>query len=443
MNRIAAMRKKTFRFPLRPVSLPEISGVYFFCSGDGTVLYVGKASNIRERIRSYVAAKRGTKQFRLMQEARSLSVQQTGSDIEALVAESEAIKRLQPKYNVALKDDKRYFSLCFVPSGASPGFPRVRIAHQTSQYPFAQCIGPFVDGAVLKRALRMARQYFPFCTCKAMHERMCLSSHLGLCPGFCCVKSMRADSASIRQYGRALASIRQIFLGQDRRLARTLRSNIARFSRAQKYEEALRAKQQLEGLERIFSHQSVVERVEGADAFAPGVAWLKEKTGIRSISRIETFDTSMIQGSHRVGAMTVFENNIFTPSQYRRFKIRTLAAQDDLSMMREILERRLRHAEWQYPDVLFVDGGLLQLKAAQDVVRSSGVSISVCALEKDHTHRLASVLVARGKATTAYRRRTLPHDAQRLFLECSERTHAYAIGYHRSVSRRFVGDILE
>ncbi len=430
------MRKKIFRFPLRLASLPETSGVYFFRSPDKTILYVGKAANIRERIRSYVAAKPGTKQFRLMEEAQSLAIQQTRSDIEALVVESTSIKELLPKYNVALKDDKRYFSLCFVPPEPNPDFPRVWVTHQVSRYPLAQCVGPFVDGTVLKRSLRLVRQYFPFCTCKTMHERMCLSAHLGLCPGFCCVKSIHADRTQAKNYARTLESVRQIFLGHDQRLAHSLRGQIARCSRAQDYEGALHVKQQLEGLERIFSHQSVVDQDDQGDAFAPGIVWLKEKIGVRAIERIETFDTSMMQGDHRVGAMTVFAHGAFDPSQYRRFKIMAAAAKDDLAMMREMLERRFKHAEWQYPDVIFVDGGLAQLKVAQDVVRSKKLSIPVCALEKDRTHRLASVLVAHGKTMTVYARRTLSHDAQRLFLECSERTHAWAIRYYRSVSRK-------
>ena len=437
------MRTKIFKFPLRLSSLPETSGVYFFRSANRTVLYVGKAANVRERIRSYVTAKPGTKQYRLMQEARSLAVQPTRSDIEALVVESAAIKKLLPKYNVVLKDDKRYFSLCFVVHAANPGFPRVWITHQPSRYPSAHCIGPFVDGTILKRSLRMVRQYFPFCTCKGMHERMCLSAHLGLCPGFCCVKSMRPAAAHARAYAQTLASVGQIFLGQDQRLVRTLKRAIARFSSAQSYEEAARIKQQLEGLERIFSHQSVVEHSDGTNAFAPGLAWLKEKAGLHAVGKIETFDTSMLQGSHRVGAMIALEHGAFAPSLYRRFKIRQVDAKDDLSMLREMLERRLRHNEWEYPDALFMDGGIAQLNAALDVVRSQGLSITVCALEKDRTHRLASVLIAHGNKITLHPVGRLAHDVQRLFLECSERVHAYAIAYYRKTSRRSVGDILK
>lgn len=432
------MRKGLYPIPFDQKKIPESSGVYFFCAADGTVLYVGKASNLRERLRAYALAAPGTKQYRLMREAAFLKIRKTASDIDALLEESDCIKRYQPKYNAALKDDKNYFFVCFVPLRRAPDFPRVWITHRPAAYQHAQCIGPFVDGAVLKRTLAMARSYFPFCTCKAPHERMCLNAHLGLCFGFCCAVRAKPTNAERRAYRHSIDSLMRILEGRNRSLALLLKRRIATCAKQEAYADAARLKRQLEGLERIFSHHSAFASAseESGAPFAASVAWLEQRAHIVPLRRIETIDTSMIQGKCRVAAITVYENGQFNPSRYRKFRIRSGDARDDARMMREALARRFAHTEWQYPDALFVDGGLAQFAVAQRIVHDLNAPILVCALTKGATHALVSITFQREKIRKTYRLAALPHDAQRLFLACSERTHAFAIRYYRSISGR-------
>jgi excinuclease UvrABC nuclease subunit len=169
------MKRFTFLPGNKIDRLPKTVGVYCF-KNKGKISYVGKAANIRQRVKQHKD---------LLGLAEKIGYIKTDSEIEALILESKLIKRYQPKYNVAWKDDKNYFYIGI----SKEAFPRIFITHQTKDKN-AEYIGPFVDGSSLKQALRELRKRSPYRTCKNLPTgrtvtRPCLWYHLGQCLAPC------------------------------------------------------------------------------------------------------------------------------------------------------------------------------------------------------------------------------------------------------------------
>ncbi len=161
-------KKEISRFPKGP-------GVYCF-KKDREFLYIGKATNIKERLKQHKD---------LLGLAKKTGYIKTDSETEALILESKLIKKYQPKYNVAWKDDKNYFYIGIT----KEEFPRIFITHQTKDKN-TEYVGPFVDGRSLKQALKELRKHSPYRTCKNLPGRKaatqpCLWYHLGQCLGPC------------------------------------------------------------------------------------------------------------------------------------------------------------------------------------------------------------------------------------------------------------------
>lgn len=161
--------------------LPRSPGVYAFKKGT-KLLYIGKATNLRERIKQHRA---------LLNRVKQLGYIKTDSEIEALLLEANLIKKYRPRYNVMWRDDKNYFYVGIT----KEEFPRVFITHQPEGK--AKYIGPFVKGKALKKALEDLRKKFPYRTCKTLPRKPCLWYHLGQCPSPCLFKSRRIEAYDI------------------------------------------------------------------------------------------------------------------------------------------------------------------------------------------------------------------------------------------------------
>ena len=158
--------------------LPQAPGVYFFKDRAQNVIYIGKAKNIKKRIESHFA--RGGSSLNFYSQVRTVDCVQTRDEKEALILESALVKKLQPKYNIELKDDKNFFFVAI----SHDAVPRVYLTHQPyKEKSRAKCIGPFVSGKELKKFMRDIRKIFPYKTCKNKPENPCLYYHLGLCAG--------------------------------------------------------------------------------------------------------------------------------------------------------------------------------------------------------------------------------------------------------------------
>src|SRR3989344_9006193 len=139
--------------------IPQKPGVYFFQDKKQKFLYIGKAVNLKKRLVSYWSKDHNPRLNKMLELAVKVGWQETDSEIEALILESQLIKKHRPAFNIMLRDDKQYFYVAFT----KEVFPKVLISHQQKD------IGPFTDGGALKTTLKFLRRIFPYCTCKQTH----------------------------------------------------------------------------------------------------------------------------------------------------------------------------------------------------------------------------------------------------------------------------------
>jgi len=186
------MEKLKFLFKDKISQLPKTAGVYAFYRGK-QLLYIGKAANIRERVKNH---------DELLGLAEQLGYIKTDSEIEALLLEARLIKKHQPKYNVAWRDDKNYFYVGIT----KEEFPRIFITHQPLKDDKVEYVGPFVDGKTLKQALKELRKRSPFRTCKTLPKKPCLWFHLDRCLAPCLLRSQRLEAYDISNIQGQLAT---------------------------------------------------------------------------------------------------------------------------------------------------------------------------------------------------------------------------------------------
>src|SRR3989338_297942 len=232
---------------------PQAPGVYLFKNARGRMLYVGKAANLRARLRSYLHPRW---KERMLAEASQVVWEELASDIEALIRESELIKTHHPQYNILFRDDKNYF---FVEC-TKDIFPRIFLTHQPTGNPKnkktkSTFIGPFTDGEAIKRVMRLLRNVFPYCMCspRVLHARTCINAELGKCLGFCCRK-VSASAQEIHTYKTNISAIKKILSGKARAFMLSLKKNMQTYAARQEYEKARALRDQLVSLDRILKH---------------------------------------------------------------------------------------------------------------------------------------------------------------------------------------------
>lgn len=262
-----------------PKHAPISPGVYMFKRG-GNHLYIGKAENLKKRLSSYFRKNAGKKIESLRKEATKLEWIELSSDIEALIKESELIKKFRPKYNVLMRDDKSYFYAVLT----KEEFPRIFITHDPKsrisgrqarysnfKIKNSNFIGPFTSGRSLRTTLRLLRRVFPYCTCKDPHRRRCLSNELGLCPGYCCQifdpSNQRPLITWIVEYRSQIKKIRAVLLGRQKSVLLSLMREMKTAAKNEEFERATRLRDEIAGLENIFSHRNFLElpRAKAAD----------------------------------------------------------------------------------------------------------------------------------------------------------------------------------
>ena len=263
---------------LKKLNLPDAPGVYFFKKGK-KILYIGKATSLRDRVRSYFSKElreaRGPRIVNMVALATSVEWQETDSVLEALILEAELIKRHQPKYNVDAKDDTSWNYMVIT----KEEFPRVLMVRGKDlpffESPIAFQAGPFPHGGELKEALKIIRKIFPFRDrCQPKAGTPCFNAQIGLCPGVC------SGSVSAREYARTIAHLKLFFRGKKRVLVKTLEREMKVFVQAQKFEEAARVRNQVFALTHIRD-----------------VSLLKRGESVGGDMRIEAYDISHISGT--------------------------------------------------------------------------------------------------------------------------------------------------
>lgn len=423
-------------------NLPSAPGVYLFKDSAGEIVYVGKSANVRARVRSYFTGSSvNPVREKLREQIADVEAEETESEIAALVREAELIKKHKPRFNVLMRDSKNYVYVGFT----QEDYPRIIVSHQPtnklkrSVTNKLDWVGPFTDARAVKKTLRMLRTIFPHYT-KRRHSRV--AKQIGIVP---------PDDIDKKDYRKNVFAIKRILTGRSKKVQRQLKKDIQEAADNKQYEKAKKLHDVLEHLTAVFEHAHVL----GAYVSAPPVFadttpnW--KMLGLQEApERIEAYDISNIQGEEPTGSMVVFspkKNGSYAPdkSQYRKFAIRDVEGANDPAMMREVLLRRLRHNEWQFPDLIVIDGGKPQLNAAYELTAEYDIPTIALAKKKPSSAKPPSRKATDGRGATAGkeervyfpgRKEPVPakrfgENTKKLLQAVRDETHRFALKYHK------------
>lgn len=246
--------KHIIRYMIDYSSLPHAPGCYLFSDDAGTIIYVGKAKDLKKRVTSYFQKKdHDQKTKNLVAAIASLDVMVTNTETEALLLENNLIKKNQPKYNIDLKDAKRF---AYIELTREP-FPRIGIARRTRRED-AVYFGPFVSAAARDEIIRVIRRIFLLRSCKKLTKRACLRHHMQTCSAPC------IGAVSEDEYRAAADKAVTLLKGKSSDPLASLRAEMAEWSGRQEYEKALALRNQIAAIERLRERQHV-ERPRDTD----------------------------------------------------------------------------------------------------------------------------------------------------------------------------------
>ncbi len=389
--------------------LPDTPGVYFFLGKNKKILYIGKATSLRSRVRSYfdptISEKRSELIAQMVLEAKSIDFRKTESVLEALILEANLIRHWKPRYNTEGKDDKSWNYVVIT----NEEFPRVllvrgnEIYQQFEEKELRKVFGPFPHGAQLFLALQLIRRIFPFfdtkkpvtdITSKQGKGVLAFNQQIGIYPAF-----------SRSKYLQTIRHITLLFEGKKPALIAELKREMKDAVKREEFEKAEQAKRQIFALTHIRDISLIKEDVD------------------RNIGnfKIEAYDVAHLGGSAMVGVMVVVEDGVARKSDYRKFKIKTVQGANDTKSLQEILERRFTHEEWTLPKLIVVDGSKAQINAAQKVLNDHGYQIPIIGVVKDEHHRPRDILGDK---------KHIAGNEQAILLANAE-AHRFAIAYHK------------
>ncbi len=541
--------------------LPDKPGVYLMHDQNDTIIYVGKAVNLNNRVRSYFREKigRGPKIDRMVSLIDRFEYIITDTELEALVLENNLIKEYRPKYNTMLRDDKTY---PYIKATVNEAYPRICFSREMKKDK-ARYFGPYTSAAAVKDTIDLINKLYRLRTCTRNlpkdcgKGRPCLNYHIGQCSGAC------TGEVSEEQYQEQLKGAMDFLNGNYAPIQKELREKMQAASEAMQYEEAIKYRDLLESVINVSQKQKIEDSAQGdrdvvalardehdavvqvffiragrmvgrehfymthtedettsdimtsflkqfyaGTPFIPREImlpetteeqtvienWLTEKKGSRvylriprigqkeklvelaaknaalvlsqdkekikreegrtigavkeisellsleDIVRMEAYDISNISGFENVGSMVVYEKGKPKRSDYRKFKIKTVAGPDDYACMREVLTRRFLHGLEEnkkeagggsfdrFPDLLLMDGGRGQVNIALDVLKELNLDIPVCGMVKDDNHRTRGLY---------YHNKEIPIDRSsegfKLITRIQDEAHRFAIEYHRSL----------
>ncbi len=559
--------------------LPNKPGVYIMHDADDTILYVGKAKNLHNRVRSYFKEKigRGPQIDKMVSLIVRFEYIVTDSELEALVLENNLIKEYSPKYNTLLKDDKTY---PYIKVTLGEEYPRVLMVRQMKKDK-AKYFGPFTNGGV-RESIDLINKLYQLRTCSRKlpkdcgKERPCLNFHIGQCCAPC------QGMISQEEYGKKIENVIDFLNGKQQNVIKELKEKMQQASENMDFEEAIRCRDLLESIKKVSETQKMSDNVgedkdiialaiDGSDTvvqvfflrngkligrehfymtqietpvagailtsfvkqFYAGTPfipreimlqdtiedmelverWLSNRKGARvhltvpqkgqkerlvelaaknaqlvlsqdrerikreegrtigavkeieallgisPLVRMEAFDISNTSGFANVGSMVVYEKGKPKRSDYRKFRMKTVAGPDDYACMQEVLTRRFRHglderdkmqseedsigedfgSFTKFPDLLLMDGGRGQVNIALQVLAELEIQIPVCGMVKDDNHRTRGLY---------FNNQELPIDTHsegfKLITRIQDEAHRFAITYHRSLrSKAQVHSVLD
>ena len=556
--------------------LPKEPGVYIMRDDKDVILYVGKAINLHNRVRSYFRENigRGPAIDKMVSLIARFEYIVTDSELEALVLENNLIKEYSPKYNTLLKDDKTY---PYIKVTVGEDYPRIMLSRNMKKDK-SRYFGPYTNAAAVKDTIELLNKLYQLRTCNRNlprdigMDRPCLNYHIKQCQAPCqgyvsreeyrkkidgaleflsgnynmilkeldakmkaaaevldfeaaagyrdlynsvkqvsqkqkITDSVGEDKDIIALYQDENEAVVQVFFVRDGKLIgrehyymtnvsekkETLQEFVKQFYAGTPFiPRELMIQYEIEEGEliekwlsdrkgarvylkvpKIGSKEKLVElaaqnarhvleqdrerlkREQGRTIGA--VKEIADILGLEHIERMEAFDISNINGFENVGSMIVFEKGKPKPSDYRKFRIRTVSGPDDYACMREVLTRRFTHGMEEqeelkkkdmdqefgsftkFPDLLMMDGGRGQVNIALAVLEELHINIPVCGMVKDDNHHTRGLYFNNVELPINTR-----SEGFKLITRVQDEAHRFAIEYHRSLrSKSQVKSVLD
>jgi len=402
--------------------LPALPGVYFHKNRAGEVIYVGKAAVLKNRVRQYFqkSTRRDAKTAALVAEISDTDWIVVDTEMDALFLESEMIKRYKPKWNILLRDDK---TVSYVRINMRDEVPYVSFTRNPVD-DGATYVGPFYGKSAVEKAVRNLRRIFPYYV-KPYNGKRTLDTDLGLAPGVEIGKTSAAD------YRRNLRKMIKYLEGGREKLLKELEKAMKEAAARGDFEVAAEARNQLFGLKEL-KKKIVFSDKEFLDISSDqALLELQKLLGLeKPPRRIEGYDISHQSGTNAVGSMVVFLNGAAARGEYRKFKIRG-SGKDDLKSMSEVLTRRMRHEEWEKPDLILLDGGEGQVKAVLPLI--SGIPVVGRDKSGSHAKSAGTKIFVPGRGIVPLSNGS---HAARLLARIDEEAHRFAITYHSLLKRK-------
>ncbi len=368
--------------------MPDKPGVYMFIDGKGSILYVGRATNLKRRVASYFRNPPSGGDTRIKEMvglAVKLKHYVTENVLESFILEANLIKKYWPKYNIREKDDRSFVYIVI----AKADYPKPVIARgkDLGKFPYgsADIFGPYKSLRIAGEILKIARRIFPYGTCKPNQGKACFHYQIGLCPGIC------VGAISKKDYQKNINNLILFLRGEKKRLIKKLTKENPK---------------QAESLKHI-RDASLLIREDGG-------------IGVGKINRLEAYDISHFAGKETYGAMIVFSGGEENKNEYRLFKIKSAPANDDLAALKETIERRFRHKEWPAPDLIVIDGGRPQVLAVSRVLRDNNIKTPILGISKLGNDKMIFPLGTKKSF------QELAETSKNIFLRARDEAHRFA-----------------
>jgi excinuclease ABC subunit C len=434
-ERLEGIRKRIATFPKTP-------GVYLMKDGEGRVLYVGKAKDLRSRVSSYFQPSadllntRGPDICRMVENVVDIDFIECDTEVDALLKENRLIKDIQPPHNERLKDDKTF---PYLEITTRDDFPAVYVTRMP-RLKGSKLYGPFTSPSAIRDAVNALQKVFKFRTCKLeisegdesrRYFRPCLLHAINQCAAPC------AALTSKEEYKRDINRLKRFLSSKRSTVLRQMTREMEAAAEGLRFEEAGKLRDRIKAIKALELSGDVSEDVQPEVFYVDprkGLEKLADLLGLEAPPRsMESIDIAHLQGAEMVGSLICFIDGKPFKNGYRRFKIDAVEGIDDYAAIREVIRRRYRYAaegEELYPDVILIDGGLGQLHAGLEAFSDMNIRppmvISLAKREEEIYIQARHVPV----------RLPRNNEALRLMQQMRDEAHRFAQHYHHMLRKK-------
>lgn len=409
------------KISLKLANLPDNPGIYLFYGTNGALLYVGKATSLKQRVKSYWQKPKNPRPIEeLIYQVEDIAWIETESVLEAIILEANYIKEFNPKYNVLGKDDKSWNYLYLT----KEKFSKLKSLRQhelgkIDKGKIRAIFGPY-PGLNTKEAMTVLRKMFFWSDCEPSAGKPCFYYQLDQCLGVC-----TGEISATEYEDRVIKPLTLLLLGKKKQVIKDFEKKMKQSSEKENFEEAARLRNQLYQLQKIQDITLINRSFFEDEIFLAKDAGKKLK---EKYSRIEGYDISNLGSSDLVGSMVVFENGEPKKSAYRKFNIKTVEGQSDVGSLKEIISRRFSRDGWTYPDLLLIDGGRGQVNAVKSVLEEKKIDLPVVGIAKGPARKKNEFIL--GEKNPEFVAWVFGH--QELLIRVRDEAHRFAISFNRN-----------